>query len=63
MSKEEKIAAPILHTRCDQKVAVILEFRELCLFDFRIFLLSWYTCLLYMLTTSAILDCQFVFDR
>ena len=26
-------------------------------------LCSWYTCLLYMLTISAILDCQFVFDR
>ena len=53
-----------VHTRCDQKITVILKFRELSVFDFRIFfLLCCYTCLLHMVTMSVILDCQFVFDR
>ena len=36
---------------------------QIRLFDFCIiFLLHFYPCLLYMLTISVILDCQFVFD-
>ena len=34
------------------------------IFNFRFFfLLCWYTCMLYMFTIAAILDCQLVFNR
>ena len=48
------------HTRCVQNTIVIFKFRELRMLNF---LSYWYTCLLYMLLISAILDCQFGFDR
>ena len=38
------------------------KFRELRTFDFRIFLLCWCVCVIYVIM-SAILDCQFAFDR
>ena len=42
--------------KCDQKITVTYV-RFMHFFP----LLCWYTCLLYMLTISAILDCQFYF--
>ena len=57
---------PII-TRYDQKLAGIFKFRGLRTVDFRIFFcyVRTHVCYIYsyMLTLSAILDCQFVFDR
>ena len=49
--------------RCDQKITVIYKFRELRMFDFSIFSSIMLSLMPVMLTISAILDCQFVFDR
>ena len=46
----------------DRNITVILKFRKLHVFDTcNFFILP--TCLLYMLTISDILDCQFDFGR
>ena len=54
----------VYYTRCHQKITIIFKFRELRIFDLRIFFcyVGTHVCL-YMFTMSAILDCQFVFDR
>ena len=41
------------YTRCAQKASRILNFRGLC----------WYSCFLFMPTSTAILNVQLIFDR
>ena len=56
-----------LYTRCNQKITFIFKIHDLRMFDFRFFffflLLRLYIGPLYVLTISAILDCQSVLDR
>ena len=60
-------AFSVYYTRCDQNITVIFKFLELRMFDYRIIFFFCYVAthvmLLYMLTISAILDCQFDFNR
>ena len=56
-------AVPIKNTWSVQKVSRILNFRWLRIFDFRFFLvLYWYSGPSLMLTSSAILNVQLIFD-
>ena len=52
-----------VYSMCDQKLTVIFKLCKLRMFAFRIFFsVMLVQCLLYILTISATLDCQFVFD-
>ena len=49
------------YTRCDQKITVFSNFVSYVCLIIAFFLLCCYTCLLYILTISAIVNCQFFF--